>query len=72
MTTPTLVVRPHGFRAAFARAADILRRIIGVPDYERYVAHLQGCHPGTKPMTRDEFFRQSWETRYSQPGSRCC
>lgn len=71
MTTHTLV-RPRGVRASFARAADVLRRIIGVPDYERYVAHLQACHPETKPMSRQEFFKQDWDKRYSQPGSRCC
>ena len=28
------------------RAACVVRRIIGVPDYERYVAHVDAHHPG--------------------------
>lgn len=61
-----------GLWHSIARATDVLRRIIGVPDYERYVAHLEACHPGTTPMSRQEFFKQDWDKRYSQPGSRCC
>jgi len=40
---------------AFCRdAANVVRRVIGVPDYDRYVAHLEARHPGTRPMSRDE------------------
>jgi uncharacterized short protein YbdD (DUF466 family) len=53
------------------RAAAILRRIIGVPDYERYVAHVRLAHPGQSPMTEEEFFRCQLEGR-AKPGSRCC
>jgi uncharacterized short protein YbdD (DUF466 family) len=54
------------------RMAKIVRRIVGVPDYEGYVAHVQACHPGRAPMTRAEFERSRLEDRYSRPGSRCC
>ncbi|MGH7622136.1 MAG: YbdD/YjiX family protein [Gemmatimonadaceae bacterium] len=55
-----------------ARLADVVRRIIGVPDYQRYVAHLEACHPDQRPMSRDEFTRQRLNERYNKPGSRCC
>jgi len=59
-------------RAVLRRAGRIVRRVIGAPDYERYVAHVHECHPGTAPMTRAEFERSRLEQRYSQPGQRCC
>ncbi len=55
-----------------ARAAAVLRRVIGVPDYEHYLSHLTMRHPGTKALSRDEFMRQRLDDRYSRPGSRCC
>jgi uncharacterized short protein YbdD (DUF466 family) len=59
-------------RDALRRAGGIVRRIIGAPDYDRYVAHVEECHPGTAPMTRAEFERARLEQRYSEPGQRCC
>lgn len=69
MTTPSLI---RLTRARFTRAAAAVRRIIGVPDYDRYLAHASRCHPGQPVMTRDEFMRQRLVERYSRPGSRCC
>jgi uncharacterized short protein YbdD (DUF466 family) len=54
------------------RAAIVARRIVGVPDYERYVAHVRERHAGVVPMTREEFERSRLEDRYSRPGQRCC
>lgn len=57
---------------AIKRAADVVRRVVGVPDYDRYVAHVRACHPGTAPMTREEFEASRLEMKYSRPGQRCC
>jgi uncharacterized short protein YbdD (DUF466 family) len=58
---------------AFAhRAASVLRRVIGAPDYERYLAHVARCHPDATPLSRDEFSRDALARRYDRPGSRCC
>jgi uncharacterized short protein YbdD (DUF466 family) len=51
--------------------AAIVRRILGVPDYERYLAHIRTAHPDQAPMTEREFFRERLEGR-AKPGSRCC
>ena len=59
-------------RDRLERAACVVRRIIGVPDYERYVAHVRAHHPGTEPMTETEFIQQRLTDRYSRPGTRCC
>jgi len=50
----------------------VCRTIIGVPDYDRYVRHMQVRHPGAPVMARAEFARARLEARYSRPGSRCC
>lgn len=50
----------------------VLRAILGVPDYERYVEHCRVHHPGTAPLTPEEFSLELLERRYSRPGSRCC
>jgi uncharacterized short protein YbdD (DUF466 family) len=55
-----------------ARAAWVVRRVIGAPDYSRYVAHVRRSHPGTEPMSRDAFARDVLVRRYERPGSRCC
>jgi uncharacterized short protein YbdD (DUF466 family) len=53
-------------------AARVLRRVLGAPDYEGYLAHVRAVHPNCTPMTRDEFVRARLEERYSRPGARCC
>ena len=55
-----------------SRVADVVRRIIGVPDYDRYLAHAHAHHPDVAPMTREEFIQQRLVDKYSRPGSRCC
>jgi len=54
------------------RVAAVLRRIIGVPDYDAYVAHVRARHPGQEPMSERDFHRERLTARYSQPGNRCC
>ena len=54
------------------RAADVLRCVIGAPDYERYLAHVSSRHPDLTPLSRDEFARDALARRYDRPGSRCC
>lgn len=65
-TLPALV------RARASAVARVVRTIIGVPDYERYMEHARRCHPNERLLTRDEFARQRMEDRYSRPGTRCC
>jgi uncharacterized short protein YbdD (DUF466 family) len=59
-------------RERIERAACILRTVIGVPDYDRYLAHVHAHHPDAQPMSKDEFVQQRLVDRYSRPGSRCC
>jgi uncharacterized short protein YbdD (DUF466 family) len=52
--------------------ARVARTVMGVPDYERYLAHVQAKHPQATPLTRNEFARDCLNERYSRPGARCC
>lgn len=52
--------------------AAAVRRVIGVPDYDHYLAHARRCHPGDVPMSRDVFAAEALVRRYERPGSRCC
>ena len=52
--------------------AKVVRRIIGVPDYERYLAHQLEHHPECTPLSPEEFARDSLTRKYETPGSRCC
>lgn len=58
--------------SAFASIARAMRAVLGVPDYERYVAHMRDSHPGCAILTRDQFARERMDARYSRPGARCC
>ena len=54
------------------RPASFIRAVLGVPDYERYLAHMRAEHPGDRVMSETEFKHTRMNDRYSQPGSRCC
>jgi uncharacterized short protein YbdD (DUF466 family) len=41
-----------------------LRLMVGVPDYDNYLAHMQRNHPEQVPMTYEAFFRERQEARY--------
>jgi uncharacterized short protein YbdD (DUF466 family) len=55
-----------------ARALGVVRTIIGVPDYARYLAHQRSHHPDASPLSREEFARERERARYEGTGSRCC
>lgn len=57
---------------AITHFASAVRRVLGAPDYERYVAHLRANHPGAEPLCRNEFYRVRLEERYNRPGAKCC
>jgi uncharacterized short protein YbdD (DUF466 family) len=56
----------------FSRAASIVRAVLGVPDYQRYLAHMRNAHPGDRIMSETEFRHTRMNDRYNRTGSRCC
>jgi len=59
-------------RRWLGRAAAVVRRVIGAPDYDHYVAHMRERHPDITPMTREQFMTTQLTTRFEKPGARCC
>jgi uncharacterized short protein YbdD (DUF466 family) len=55
-----------------SRVLKVVRRIVGVPDYEAYLRHQYLHHPDIEPMSRKVFLERCWEEKYSRPGNRCC
>ena len=64
--------RHQGVRARVAHALSLVRRIIGVPDYDTYVGHMAARHPGQPLLTESEFAEERLTAKYSKPGQRCC
>jgi uncharacterized short protein YbdD (DUF466 family) len=53
------------------RAWGYLRQVTGDDAYERYVAHHAQAHADQPPLTREQFFRQRQDEKWSKV-SRCC
>ena len=47
-------------------------QVFGIPDYERYAAHMAVHHPGDPLLSRREFFARSIDRKYCRSGPRCC
>ncbi len=54
------------------RLAQILRRIIGAPDYAAYLAHVRAHHPGREPRCERAFVAERLSAGDEEPGARCC
>jgi uncharacterized short protein YbdD (DUF466 family) len=57
------------------RAVQTARLMVGIPDYDTYVAHRRAQHPGEPVMSYPEFFRERQKARYGCEGGRirgCC
>ena len=52
--------------------AQGLRLMVGLPDYDAYLTHMEATHPGQAVMPYEEFFRERLEARYGGRRSGCC
>jgi uncharacterized short protein YbdD (DUF466 family) len=50
------------------------RLMVGLPDYDNYLNHMQANHPDQTPMSYEAFFRERQEARFGGNGkvARCC
>lgn len=56
-------------------AGQAARMMVGIPDYDTYVQHMQTHHPEQPVMTYKAFFRERQQARYGgngKGGMRCC
>lgn len=51
-----------------------MRLMVGLPEYDNYLTHMENTHPGQPVMSYEEFFRERQEARYGANGraGRCC
>jgi uncharacterized short protein YbdD (DUF466 family) len=59
-------------REALKQITRTGRLMVGVADYERYLAHRAAEHPDEPAMDRSEFHRHCIERRFAAGTSRCC
>jgi len=62
---PRLRDRLDGVRRAYLQ-------VIGIPDYESYLAHMAEKHPTEKVLSRQEFCARAIDRKYGKNGPRCC
>lgn len=57
----------------FTTLRKALHLMVGMPDYEDYLRHMQAHHPDRPFMDRTAFFRDRQQARYGgRNGGRCC
>jgi uncharacterized short protein YbdD (DUF466 family) len=64
--------RPLALGERVRRLRQACRQIAGIPDYERYLAHMAEHHPDEPVLSRETFFAQSIDRKYGRSGPRCC
>ena len=72
MKAASIVSRAGALRDAARAVSKACRQIVGIPDYERYVAHMQSNHPAEPLLSRGEFFAQAIDRKYGRGRTRCC
>ena len=63
---------PEAGRYLARTLAQSLRLMVGLPDYDAYLSHLQAAHPERSPMSYEAFFRERQQARYGGGKGRCC
>ena len=62
-------------RSAGRYLGQTMRLMVGLPDYDNYVSHMQRTHPDKPVMSYPEFFRERVDARYGARdgrSARCC
>jgi uncharacterized short protein YbdD (DUF466 family) len=60
--------------ARWRSACTACRQVLGMPDYERYLAHAAATHPGEPVLSREDYCKRAIDRRYGggSGGMRCC
>ncbi|HJV06870.1 YbdD/YjiX family protein [Paludibacterium denitrificans] len=59
-------------RKFWQRLVETTRLMVGVKDYDTYVARRRRFNPEAKVMTKEEFFRYCQTARYSGKSANRC
>ena len=69
---PLPVGTPARFGERWRALRQALRQVFGIPDFERYRAHMQERHPGAPLLSEREFHAMAIDRRYGAARPRCC
>jgi uncharacterized short protein YbdD (DUF466 family) len=62
-----------GLRVRLRGFCSACRQVLGLPDYDRYLAHAAQRHPGAPVLSRAAFCEREIERKYGgRGGMRCC
>ena len=62
----------HRLYRLLSLSRQAARLMVGVPDYDAYVAHRREHHPDEPVMSYAEFFRERQDKRYAGNRMRGC
>ncbi len=48
------------------------RLMVGIPDYQQYLQHMQLAHPDVIPLSQADFFANRQQARYGGKGIKKC
>ena len=60
------------WQSALDRARCAFRQLFGIPDYGRYITHMQHKHPGAPLLSEREFHAVAIDRRYGGSRPKCC
>ena len=72
MSQKELILNPNNWSriaTLWQRLQQSFRLMVGVPDYDNYVKHMQQHHPDLTPMDAKTFYRYCVDARYPSAGS---
>lgn len=61
-------------KTGLAQWREALDRLLGLPNYERYLDHMRDAHPDLPVLSRRAFYDQAQRARYESGSDRprCC
>ncbi len=65
-------MKAEGWRGRLREAGTVFRQVFGIPDYERYLAHVAACHPGAPVLSKRDWCAQMIDRKYGKRVGRCC
>jgi len=65
-------VAPDSWRTRLQKIRQACRQVLGIPDFDRYRAHMQARHPEAPVLSEREFYAMAIDRRYGAGRPRCC
>ena len=63
---------PSEARDLLKRVATTFKRVVGMPNYDAYIAHLRAKHPECAIPNEREYYELYLQGKYNGVGNRCC